>query len=107
MRRGEVWWASLPAPFGKRPALTLSRDRAYNIRTAVTVAPVTRSIRGIPVEVALGPEDGMPTACVVNLDDILTISKDRLIERITTLTQDKMKAVSRAIVFALDLEDRN
>lgn len=103
MQRGEVWWASLPPPFGKRPALLLSRDRAYNIRTSVTVAPVTRSIRGIPVEVLLGPEDGMPTDCVVNLDDILTISKDRLIERITTVSQEKMIAVSRAIVFALDL----
>ncbi|MDO8635303.1 MAG: type II toxin-antitoxin system PemK/MazF family toxin, partial [Dehalococcoidia bacterium] len=77
MRRGEVWWASLPAPFGKRPALMLSRDRAYNIRTSVTVAPVTRTIRGIPVEVPLGTEDGMPMTCAANLDDIITISKTR------------------------------
>jgi mRNA-degrading endonuclease toxin of MazEF toxin-antitoxin module len=64
---------------------------------------VTRTIRAIPVEVPLGPEDGMPTQCVVNLDNILTIPKSRLTERITTLPAEKMSAVTKAIVFALDL----
>lgn len=107
MRRGEVWWASLPPPLGTRPALLLSRDTAYRVRTSITVAPLTRTMRGIPVEVALGPEDGMPAACVVNLDNIITVSKARLTERITTISSEKMSAVSRAVVFALDLEDKN
>ena len=45
----------------------------------------------------------MPTKCVVNLDDILTIPKSRLTERITALSSEKMTAVGKAIVFALDL----
>lgn len=103
MRRGEVWWAHLPPPLGRRPAVLLSRDAAYRIRASVTIAPVTRTNRGIPVEVKLGPEDGMPTLCVANLDDILTIPKSMLMERITTLSPAKMAAVSKAVVFALDL----
>ena len=103
MRRGEVWWAELPPPIGRRPALLLSRDAAYTVRTSVTVAMITRTIRAIPVEVPLGPEDGMPTQCAVNLDNILTIPRSRLTERITILSLDKMTAVSKAIVFALDL----
>ncbi len=103
MRRGEVWWAELPQPIGRRPVLLLSRDAAYNVRTSVTIAIITRTIRNIPVEVLLGLEDGMPTECVVNLDDILTIPKSRLTERITTLSPEKMTAVAKAIVFALDL----
>ena len=104
MRRGEVWWAELPPPIGRRPVVLLSRDVAYRVRTSVTVAIITRVARNIPVEVPLGPEDGMPRRCVVNLDDILTIPKARLAERITTLSPEKMAAVARAVVYALDLK---
>jgi mRNA interferase MazF len=103
VRRGEVCWAEMPLPIGRRPALLLSRDSAYKVRTSVTVAMVTRTIRGMPVEVPLGPEDGMPTQCAVNLDTILTIPKSRLSQRITTLPPTKMTAVAKAIIFALDL----
>ena len=103
MRRGEIWWAELPPPIGRRPALLLSRDSAYKVRTSVTVAMVTRTIRSIPVEVLLGPEDGMPADCAVNADNMLTIPKSRLRQRITTLPPTKMTAVAKAIIFALDL----
>ena len=83
--------------------MLLSRDRAYRVRTAVTVAVVTRTVRNIPVEVALGPEDGMPRACVVNVDDILTIPKTLLKDRIVFLSREKMADVASAIKFALDL----
>ena len=54
MQRGEVWWAELPSPIGRRPVVLLSRDEAYAVRNAVTVAEVTSTVRGIPVEVELG-----------------------------------------------------
>jgi mRNA interferase MazF len=104
VRRGEVWWAELSAPVGKRPVLLLSRDAAYVVRTSVTVAVITRTIRNIPTEVPLGQEDGMPVQCVVNLDDILTIPKSKLTERLTMLSAEKMKAVAMAVAFALDLK---
>ena len=104
MHRGEVWWAKLPSPVGRRPVLLLSRDAAYQVRTSITVGVLTRTIRHIPVEVPLHTEDGMPEKCVVNLDDIMTIPKSLLSERITTLSRSKMALVDRAILFALDLE---
>jgi mRNA interferase MazF len=103
MRRGEVWWAGLPLPAGRRPVLLLSREVAYKVRSSITVAVVTRTIRSIPVEVLLGKKDGMPVKCAVNLDEIITIPKSLLVERITALSPEKMGAVARAIVFALDL----
>lgn len=103
MKKGEVWWADLPLPVGRRPVVLLSRDEAYAVRNAVTVAEVTRTIRGIPVEVPLGPEDGLPQKGVVNLDTIATIRKELLVERITLLTSEKMELIRRAILFALDL----
>ena len=103
MHRGEIWWANLPPPAGKRPVLLLSRESAYQVRTSITVAAVTRTVRGIPVEVVLDEEDGMPAKCVVNLDNILTIPKALLSERITVLSDSRMASVARAIAFALSL----
>jgi mRNA interferase MazF len=103
MRRGEVWWGQLPAPIGRRPVVLLSRDAAYRVREAVTVAPITRTIRNIPVEVALDESDGLPSRCVANLDDIATIPKTLIRRRITVLSVEKMQEVEAAIRFALDL----
>lgn len=104
MQRGEVWWADLPLPAGRRPVVLLSRNRALRVRPSVTVAAITRRERHVPVEVTLDEQDGMPTRCVVNVDDILTIPKRLLLQPITTLSVAKMKLVSQAVVFALDLE---
>lgn len=98
-----MWWAHLPRPIGRRPVVLLSRDAAYRVRTAVTVAPVTRTVRDIPVEVPLGRADGLPTRCVVNLDDITTIPKTLVAERISTLSGERMREIAEAVRFALDL----
>ena len=63
MKRGEIWWAELAPPAGRRPVLLLSRDEAYSIRELVIVAPVTTRIRHIPSEVSLDLEDGLPKPC--------------------------------------------
>ena len=103
MKRGEVWWADLPPPVGRRPVLLLSRDRAYQVRTAVTVAEITRTIRQIPIEVMLDQSDGMQVKCAVNLDTMLTIPKTLLQTQITTLNASKMQLIENAIKFALNL----
>ena len=104
MKRGEIWWAELPRPAGRRPVILLSRDEAYDVRRLVTVAPVTMRIRGIPVEIPLGPKEGMPRECVANLDTVTTIPKDALRERLTVLSRSKMTAVDTALRFALGLQ---
>ena len=103
MRRGEVWWAELPAPAGRRPVVLLSRDEAYPVRELVIVAPVTSRIRLIPTEVALGRADGLPRRCVANLDTITTIPKRSLTRRIAALAPAKLAAVERALCFAVGL----
>ncbi|HEV8132291.1 MAG TPA: type II toxin-antitoxin system PemK/MazF family toxin [Acidobacteriota bacterium] len=103
MRRGEVWWAELPQPVGRRPVVLLSRDSAYEARTAVTIAPLTRTIRNIPVEVHLGEKDGLPSRCAINLDDIATIPKSLIKRRITILSAERITEIEEAIRFALDI----
>ncbi|HBO84167.1 MAG: hypothetical protein A2073_04225 [Deltaproteobacteria bacterium GWC2_42_11] len=103
MRKGEVWWAEMPVPIGKRPVVLLSRDEAYAVRNAVTIAEVTTTIRGIPVEVSLSQEDGLPKKCVVNLDTIATIRKELLKDRICLLSSEKIEEINSAVKFALDI----
>ena len=103
MRRGDLWWAELPAPGGRRPVVLLTRNEAYAFRELVTVAPVTTHIRRIPTEVALGKKDGLPRQCVVNLDTVTTIDKKALTVQLTSLMPAKMAAVDRAFKFALGL----
>jgi mRNA interferase MazF len=105
VRRGEIWWADLEPPAGRRPVVLLSRDEAYSVRSQVTVAPVTTRIRRIPVEVLLGPEDGLPKICVVNLDNIATIAKSSLVHRVAPLRPDKVRQIDVAIHFALGLRN--
>ena len=106
MRRGEVWWADLPAPAGRRPVVLLSRNEAYAVRELVTVAPVTTRVRRIPTEVPLGIAEGLPKACVVNLDTITTIPRRTLTQLVSPLSTDKLAAVERALMFALGLTTR-
>ena len=105
MKRGEIWWAELPLPAGRRPVLLLSRDEAYSIREFVTIAPVTTKIRHIPSEVALGPDDGLPKECVINLDTITTIGKSRLSQRLAVLSSQNLQKVEAALHFALGIRE--
>jgi mRNA interferase MazF len=104
VRRGEVWRAILPAPWGRRPVLLLARDEAYTVLTWVTVAPLTTTYRDIPTAVPLDPEvDGVPQPSVVSLDNIQAIRKTWLESRVVSLRFEKMREIERAIHFALDL----
>jgi mRNA interferase MazF len=97
-----VWWAEWPT--GQRhPVLLLSWDAHGDWRDRVTVAAVTTRARGLDAEVTLGPADGMPRACVVNLDSIATIHRSRLASRITMLDRARMTEVERALHLALGI----
>jgi len=104
MRRGEIWWAELEPPGGRRPVLLLSRNEAYGVRSLVIVAPVTTRFRRIPSEVPLGVNDGLPQNCVANLDTITTIPKDCLRSRLAVLNTKKLKEIEAAVCFALGIE---
>ena len=57
--RGEIRLVRFPTPDKARPALELTRASAIPYLSRIIVAPITSSIRGVPSEVAVGPEDGM------------------------------------------------
>lgn len=101
--RGEIRWYKFQAPDKQRPVLILTRDSVLGYLGEVTVAPVTSTIRNIPSEVLLTAEDGMMKDCAVNLDHLQTVSKNKLGARLTSLSPAKLKAVTKAVQFALEL----
>ena len=102
LRRGEVRWYAFARPDEKRPAVVLTRDSVLEYLGEATVAPITRTVRGIPSEVPLGPDDGMPEPCAVNLDHVQTVARGRLGALVTTLSTQRMAEVREALLFALD-----
>ena len=96
MRRGEVWWVEDPAA-GRRPHLVLMRDAAIPALRSVIAVPATTTIRGIPTEVGLGSEDGMPRECVLSVDNTTLLPKSYFVEPICTLGAERMADVCRAL----------
>ena len=100
MLRGEVWFAATPG--GDRPVLVLTRDPVADRIGAVVVAALTRTVRGLVSELELTPAaDGVPTACVVNFDNVHTIRKEAFRRRVTALSASRMAEVCRALTDAV------
>ena len=103
MKRGEIRWYKFKSPDKRRPVVILTRDSILEYLGEVTIAPITSTIRDIPSEVLLTHEEGMHKDCVINCDHIQTVSKNKIGSTITTLTQEKLTQLSKAIWFALNL----
>lgn len=71
--RGDIVWADLGEPAGRRPVCVLTRDAAIEVLTAITCAPLTRTIRGIKSEVEVGPAQGLPQVSVISCDNLITV----------------------------------
>jgi mRNA interferase MazF len=96
VNRGEVWWVE-HSDAGRRPACVITRQAAIPVLTSVLVAPATRTIRGIPTEVALGRADGMPDECALSFDNLTTVPKALLTARITALPEARLPELCAAL----------
>ena len=104
IERGEIRLVRFPTPDKPRPALILTRGSALGYLTRVTVAPITSSIRDVPSEVQVGPEDGLKHQFAVNLHNVLTVAREHIGPRVAALSEQKMRDVCRALGFALGCE---
>ena len=105
VKQFEIWWADLPKPAGRRPVLLLSRNDAYDVLNKVVAAEITSTIRHIPIEVLLGKPEGMPKPCVVNCDNLRTISKVHLVKKISQIPARRIREVKQAVGYALAWEE--
>ncbi|MGI9163379.1 MAG: type II toxin-antitoxin system PemK/MazF family toxin [Mycobacterium sp.] len=89
MRRGELWFAATPG--GDRPVLVLTRDPVADRIGAVVVAALTRTRRGLVSELELTvAEDGVPSDCVINFDNIHTLPRDAFRRMIIRLSPARL-----------------
>jgi mRNA interferase MazF len=95
MQRGEVWFAATPG--GDRPVLVLTRDPVADRIGSLVVAALTRTVRGLVSELELTIDDGVPSACVVNFDNVHTIPREAFHRRVTMLSPARLAAACRVM----------
>ena len=99
-RQGEIWWAE--AEDKRRPVLVVTRNEAIPVLDRIVVAPVTRTVRGIATEVALGREQGLAVDCVVSFDNLQPIRRSFLTERAGSLDGNQVHEICRAVAALTD-----
>jgi mRNA interferase MazF len=93
--QGEIWWAE--AEDKRRPVLVVTRSEAIPVLKWIVVAPVTRTIRAIPTEVALGAAHGLASPCVASFDNLQPIRRSFLTGRVGRLDVDQTDDICRAL----------
>jgi mRNA interferase MazF len=112
MKRGEIWWASLPEPTGsgpgfRRPVLVIQSD-PFNVSriSTVVVAVVTSNlaVAEAPGNVRVAKRDtGLSRSSVINVSQVMTIDRALLTRRVRMLPSDVMEKVDSGVRIALGL----
>lgn len=84
----------MSAPRQRRPVLVVTRDEAIPVLRRLVVAPVTRTVRSIPTEIALGTDEGMPVDCAASFDNLQPINRHLLTERVAPSRQRAWRSSS-------------
>ncbi len=78
--------------------LVLTRDPVADRIGAVVVAALTRTRRGLVSELLLtAAEDGVPSDCFVNFDNVHTLPRETLRRRVTSLSAPRMAQACRVL----------
>lgn len=99
--RGEIWWGEAPDSKG-RPYLVLTRDDAIPVLRIVLVAPITRTVRGIPTEIPLGHNEGLAEDCAAAFDTVTVFPRAMLVRRLGSLPPTRIHELCEALTTATD-----
>ena len=100
LKRGSIWMYKFKKPDKLRPVLILSRQDVIGLIDTVIVAPITKTIYGVPSEVKLGIDQGLKHDSAVNLDHIQTVSASKLNRYVGSLNKRMMTEVCIALKIA-------
>lgn len=99
-RQGDIWWAETETK--RRPVLVITRSEAVAVLTRLLVVPVTSTVRGIPTEVALGVDEGLPRPCVAPFDNAQPIQRSALTHLVGRLGAARRDELCRALSAVAD-----
>ncbi len=99
-QRGDIWWGEI-AEAGRRPFLVMTRSAAIPVLHSVVAAPLTRTVRNIPTELPLGPDDGLAVECAASFDNLRVVPKALLTERVCSLSPERLAAACDALRIAV------
>ena len=105
MRRpgwAELWWVDFGPPVGPRPAVVLTRPEAVQRLDRILIAPASTKVRGLPTEVHLDAADGLPKACVLQLDTPELIDPTWCTDYICRLSAVRWDEICRALAGAIN-----
>ncbi len=109
-RKGEVWLVDFGDPVGReqsgrRPAVVVSADQMNESRAGVViVVPTTTTHRGLPSHIEIEPDSsGLDEVSYAKCEDVKSISEQRLIARLGTVSDAVRFDIGRALRFLLDI----
>ncbi|MEE8600978.1 type II toxin-antitoxin system PemK/MazF family toxin [Euzebya tangerina] len=94
-QQGEIWWAE--AEDKRRPVLIVTRSDAVPHLGWLVAAPVTRTVRGIPTELPLDEDHGLPEPCVASFDNLQPIRRAFLTDRVGALGLEATGAICQRL----------
>ena len=112
VKRGDIFYADLSPVVGSeqggvRPVIIIQNDIGNRYSPTVIVAAITSQINKakLPTHVEISSEEyGLNRDSVVLLEQIRTLDKKRLKEKIGHMTEDDMKKVNKSLLISLNLQ---
>lgn len=112
MKRGEVWWASLPAPTGsgpgfRRPVVVIQSNPFNQSRISTVVVAIVTSnlaLADAPGNVRVGKsESGLTKPSMVNVSQLVTLDREQLTQRVRALPAETMRAMDEGLRLVLGI----
>ncbi len=112
MKRGEIWWASLPAPTGsgpgfRRPVVVVQSNPFNQSRIATVVVAIVTSnlaLADAPGNIRIGKaESGLAKPSVVNISQLYTLDRELLTQRVRALPAEAMRTIDDGLRLVLGL----
>jgi mRNA interferase MazF len=92
-------------PKAFRIFVVVSRQAVIDSRfSTVVCAPVYSARHGLVSQVAVGVDEGLKHDSAIHCDELVSLPKARLTSFVSRLTAEKIRALDRALVAALDID---